>query len=136
MSFSTFEVPSDRLLTTTEAGHLVGRSDSAVRGAVRSGLLKAVWDHNRWLVSAAAVMTWASTHKANPWPRTAKPRTDEVVELLSDYGSASAEEVAGILGVHPGNARKYLALLARAGRAQRLEDGQWVLIGAEETLAS
>jgi predicted ArsR family transcriptional regulator len=49
------------------------------------------------------------------------------VRLLEDYASASADEIAVLLGVHPGNARKYLALLGLQGRAVRRPDGQWVL---------
>lgn len=124
-------VDHDRLLSTGEAGRLVGRTDSAVRHAVRLGLVEGLWNHSHWLVRASAVIAWADAHKANPAPRTAKPRTEDVAELLSDYGSASAEEVAAVLEVHPGNARKYLALLAVQGRAQRRKDGQWVLVGAE-----
>ena len=41
-------------------------------------------------------------------------------------GSRS-EEVAKFLQVHPGNARKYLALLGLEGRAERRPDGQWAL---------
>ena len=57
------------------------------------------------------------------------------MQLLSDWGSASAEELAQVMQLHPGNARKYLAILAAEGRAQRQSDGQWVLTTAEVSLA-
>jgi predicted ArsR family transcriptional regulator len=58
------------------------------------------------------------------------------MELLRDWGSASAEELARVLAIHPGNVRKYLAILSAEGRAQRRSDGQWVLTTAEVSLAS
>jgi hypothetical protein len=56
--------------------------------------------------------------KVSPWESSA--------ELLTEYGSLSATELAHLAGIHPGNARKYLAILAKQGRAQRLPDGQWI----------
>jgi hypothetical protein len=41
-----------------------------------------------------------------------------------------------VLGVHVGNARKYLAILAAQGRAERSKDGQWTLKPPEVQLAS
>ena len=47
--------------------------------------------------------------------------------MLEEYGSATSEEIAKFLQVHPGNARKYLALLGLEGRAERRPDGEWAL---------
>jgi hypothetical protein len=47
--------------------------------------------------------------------------------LLDEFGTLTFLELAELLGVHIGNARKYLAILAKQGRAERLPDGQWVL---------
>jgi hypothetical protein len=127
MSFSEHDV-----LTTTEAGRLVGRSGTAVREACVRGQLPAQKDHDGfWHIRASDVLSWdARTPRGRgvPLPR---PRTEEVVQLLADWGSGSAEEVATVMCLHVGNARKYLAMLAAQGRAKRLNDGQWVLVGAE-----
>lgn len=119
--------PGDAMLTTTEAGRLVGRTGTAVRMAIDGGDLQGVWDRDHWLVSESAVASWAARTPPGRGAPLPVPRTDEVMRLLEEYASASAEEIAVLLGVHPGNARKYLALLGLQGRAVRRPDGQWVL---------
>ena len=127
----------DEILTTTAAGLLVGRSGTAVRDACVAGRLPGTKDgEGFWRVRASDVLAWAARRqrgRGNPLPT---PRTEEVVQLLSDWGSASAEELAKVMQLHPGNARKYLAILGAEGRAQRQSDGQWVLTTAEVSLAS
>jgi hypothetical protein len=46
-------------------------------------------------------------------------------ELLAEYGSLTPDELSKFQGVHVGNARKYLCLLAVEGRAHRHDDGEW-----------
>lgn len=138
MSFALADTHLSRnaVLTTREAGQLVGRSEDAVRAAIRRGDLDAERGRDFWLVSASDVIAWAAhtpIGRGNPLPR---PRTEEVVGLLTDWGSGSAEELATVLGVHVGNARKYLAILAAQGRAERSKDGQWTLKPPEVQLAS
>lgn len=115
------------MLTTTEAGKLVGRTDGAVRMAIWSGSLAGDRQRDYWLVRAGDVLAWAARTRKGCWRKLPVPRTEEVVDLLAEYGSASAEEVARLLRVHIGNARKYLALLGQEGRAERRPDGQWAL---------
>jgi len=126
----------EEMLSTTAAGRLVGRSGTAVRDACVFGRLTGQKDSEGfWRVTASDVLAWAartSQGRGRPLPA---PRTEEVVQLLSDWGSASAEELAKVMQLHPGNARKYLAILAAEGRAQRQSDGQWVLTTAEVSLA-
>jgi hypothetical protein len=118
------------MLTTTEAGRLIGRTGNAVRKAVSAGHLPGTWVHDHWLVSASAVLAWAArTPPGRGGPQLPVPRTEDVVRVLGEYGSASADEVATLLRLHPGNARKYLAMLGLQGRAYRREDGQWLLVG-------
>ena len=94
-------------MTTTEAGRLVGRSGTAVREACVNGRLPGRKDYQGfWHVDLLMSLAWAARTppgRRYPLPR---PRTDEVVELLSDWGSASAEELARVMRFHPGNARK------------------------------
>jgi hypothetical protein len=138
MSFARSSAPAyqDNMLSTSEAGRLVGRTEDAVRAAIRRGALPAERGRDFWSVRATEVVAWAARTPAgrgNPHPR---PRTAEVADILREYGSASAEEVAMLLQVHSGNARKYLAILAIQGTAKRLSDGQWVLTSTEKPLAS
>ena len=134
-------VSEDAMLTTREAGRLVGRSDGAVRKALMRGRLagqryRDQRDHrDYWLVRAGDVLSWAENNPKGHGPILPLPRTEEVAELLRDYGSASAEEVARLLQVHIGNARKYLAILGTQGRAKRGPDGQWVLVTDAEGAA-
>jgi len=125
------------MVTTTEAGRLVGRSGDAIRAACVNGKLPGRKDSQGcWHVDPADVLAWAARTPPGHGPRLPRPRTDEVMELLRDWGSASAEELARVLAIHPGNVRKYLAILSAEGRAQRRSDGQWVLTTAEVSLAS
>jgi hypothetical protein len=118
----------DVMLTTREAGRLVGRSEDAVRNALGRGTLRGQRDREVWHVRPADVITWAASSRSGPGNPLPAPRTEDTAHVLREYESASAEEVATFLGVHPGNARKYLAMLALQGRARRRADGQWVLV--------
>jgi hypothetical protein len=128
---------SDRLLTTTEAGRLVGRGGPVVRKACSYGSLPGTKDTNGfWWVREDDLRAW---HARAPHGQGRRPlpraRTDDVAALLADWGSGSSDEVARAVGVHVGNARKWLKILETEGRAQRLEDGQWVLTSSEVPLA-
>ena len=120
-------VSDDTMLTTTQAGKLVGRTGDAVRMAILTGALPGHRQRDHWLVRAGDVLAWGARARKLHWRKLPVPRTDEVVTLLQEYGTASAEEVARLLQVHVGNARKYLAILGLEGRAERRPDGQWVL---------
>lgn len=128
----------EQLLSTTQAAQLVGRAPSSIRDACISGALHASKDARAaWWVREEDLLAWDSrARRRHLKPRLPQPRTDEVVMLLADWGAGTPEEVAAALGVHVGNARKYLAVLAGQGRARRLEDGQWGLIEQEAPLAS
>ena len=123
------QISDDAMLTTTQAGKLVGRPGVSVRMALLSGALHGERQRDYWLVKAGDVLAWdARTRRSrHPVRRLPVPRTDEVASLLEEYGSITSEEVAKFLQVHPGNARKYLALLGLEGRAERRPDGQWAL---------
>ena len=130
MSCAQDALPSEEtaLITTTEAGRLVGRTNGAIRGALLSGSLAGERRRDRWFVKAGDVIAWAAHTRPGHGRLLPVPRTEEVVGLLEEYGSASAEEVAKFLSLHPGNARKYLAMLGLERRALRRADGQWVLV--------
>jgi len=136
----SFTLPNTRLnknamLTTREAGELVGRSEAAVRSALCRGVLPGERGRDFWLVRAGDAIAWARHTPPGHGRRLARPRTEEVFQLLTEWGSASAEEIATVMSLHVGNVRKFLAILAASGRAERREDGQWVPNGSEVSLA-
>lgn len=118
---------SERLLTTTEAAELVGRTQAVVRTAICQGKLPAAGRTRlgHHLLRYEDVLDWVQRyptyrpHPANRWNNTAA--------ALSELGPATVEELGAYLSLHPGNVRKHLLILAAQGRAQREADGQWVL---------
>jgi predicted HTH transcriptional regulator len=77
-----------------------------------------------WRIRREDLVAW--NEKAPRLARQPKLRpSDRVAELLAEYGSVTTEELAELLMVHVGNARKHLAILANQGRAHRHSDGEW-----------
>jgi hypothetical protein len=122
----SFEGGQPEELTTRQAAALTGRTMDAVKSAIHIGTLTGTRKMDGWRVKREDVLAWhartrlRSRYSSRPWDRAA--------ELLVEYGSLSIQEMAPLLGRHPGNARKYLAILKAEGRAERLSDGQWVLV--------
>ncbi|MDQ6839818.1 MAG: hypothetical protein M3137_16205 [Actinomycetota bacterium] len=116
---------NDRL-TTTEAGHLVGRTKDAIRNAINDGRLVGSNERGRWYVDREAVLAWDKRTRRYDRQRVT-PAWARTGDLLAEYGSATVEELALLAGLHIGNVRKHLAILANLGRAERRPDGQWVL---------
>lgn len=114
-------------LTTTEAAELIGRSQDTVRHGINFGQLTATRKEGRWYIDRDTLLAWDK--KARRYDNNImRPRAyDRAAELLEEYHSMTPEELATLAGIHIGNARKHLALLAAQGRAERLSDGQWVL---------
>ncbi|MBJ7610582.1 MAG: helix-turn-helix domain-containing protein [Candidatus Dormibacteraeota bacterium] len=122
--------PLDRV-TTTEAAKLTGRSIDAVRAAIRRGSLSASNVRGHWLIESEAVIRWDKRTRRQPAYR--RPSAHErSAEIIGIYYSVSAHELASLAGIHIGNARKHLTLLAQEGRVQRLEGDQWVLTVDQE----
>jgi Helix-turn-helix domain len=119
-------IHTSELLTTAEAAELVQRAERSIRDAIAKQVLVGENKHGRWLIRREDLLAWDQKtgrrrrHRSSPW--------DVSAELLTEYGSLSATELAHLMGIHSGNARKYLAILAKQGRARRLPDGQWVPI--------
>jgi excisionase family DNA binding protein len=123
--WATMTPSNAELVTTTEAAELTGRSQGTIRVEILAGRLMATRVDGRWYIDRAALMVWNKHARRNV---IVKSRAYErTAELLEEYHSMSAEELATLAGIHVGNARKHLALLAAQGRAERLSDGQWVL---------
>lgn len=114
------------MLNTTEASNLIGRSQSAVRTAIRDGDLKGQNHEGRWYIDRQELLAW---HKrARILKRRTRPAWEAIADLLIEYDSASVEELTVLSGLHEGNVRKHLACLVKEGRVERRPDKQWILI--------
>jgi excisionase family DNA binding protein len=121
MSFAT---AASELLTTRQAAELVGRSLDSVKRALNFGTLTGRRVDGFWRVRREDVLAWDATACRHP-SRTSKRAYDRAAEVLGEYGSVTADELAQLLMVHVGNARKHLAILGNQGRAHRHDDGEW-----------
>jgi hypothetical protein len=110
------------LLTTRQAAELVGRSPAAVKQVLNKGTIPGKHVDGFWRVHRDDVLAWdARTRRKN----VKKRAYERSAELLAEYESLTADELSKFQGVHVGNARKYLCLLAVEGRAHRHDDGEW-----------
>jgi len=117
-------IEASDLLTTRQAAELVGRSPDSIKRALLDGTLCGHHvDRGFWRVRADDVITWDKTSRR--LVRSTPRAYDRVAEMLNDYGSVTTEELAQLLMVHVGNARKHLAILSNQGRAHRHRDGEW-----------
>jgi len=111
------------LLTTRQAAELVGRSPGAVKDALNWGSIPGERVDGFWRVRREDVVAWDARAPRKPSPR--RRAYERSAELLAEYGSLTADELSNFQGVHVGNARKYLCLLAVQDRAHRHDDGEW-----------
>ncbi len=119
----SFVADTSELLTTRQAAELVGRSPDTVKWSLISGGLPGVHVDGFWRVRREDVLAWDARTE-----RRARRKTrahDRAAEVLAEYGSVTPYELSKFQGIHVGNARKYLALLAIEGRAHRHDDGEW-----------
>jgi len=121
---------TDELLSTAEAAHIVQRAQDTIRAAIHKGLLPAVKnpDNSTWRVRRSDLVAWSD--RAGRIAVNRLRPSQQIAELLATYDSADATELATIMGIHPGNVRKHLAILAAQGQAERQDDGQWVLVSS------
>ena len=115
---------TSKLLTTRQVAELVGRSPDSVKRALNFGTLPGCRVDGFWRVRPEDALAWDARACRQP-SRTTKRAYDQAAELLKEYGSATPDELAQLLMIHVGNARKHLAILGNQGRAHRHEDGQW-----------
>ncbi len=85
----------------------------------------------RWYVERQVLLDWAERSGGRKPSRSTRP-WERCATLLAEHASASTEELAYLTGLHVGNVRKYLAILAAQGRAERLPDGQWALTALDD----
>ncbi len=106
----------DDLLSTPQAATLVARHESSLKHALADGKLAGVRTFAGWRIRREDVIAW-DRHASGSGG--ARPPGTTRLRSLAGHGPATATEVAGALGIHVGNARKHLAILAKHGRAKR-----------------
>lgn len=126
------DMSSTDTLTTVEAARLLDRPDTTIRAAIAAGRLQATRDADySWRVTREDVERWDAATRRRPEIRgRRKDLGKPVLELLGRYESLTADELAQLLQLHPGNARKRFALLNVAGLVERNEVGEWMLTPA------
>lgn len=116
-------------LTTTQAAQLLGVTQGAVRTAILEGRLMGSKAGGVWYVERQELLDWRQRTR-HLTPRGGQP-WERVASILIEYGTATADELSQLCGLHPGNVRKHLAILSKQGRVHRLPDGQWMLTASE-----
>lgn len=119
----SFTVQASDLLTTRQAAEIIGRPPGAVKDALNRGSLPGQRVDGFWRVRREDVVAWDARGPRKRSPK--KHAYERSADLLAEYGSLTAAELSKFQGVHVGNARKYLCLLAVEGRAHRHDDGEW-----------
>jgi Helix-turn-helix domain len=120
----SFVVDDSDLLTTRQAAELVGRQPDSVKRALNHGLIPGRRIDGFWRVRREDVLAWDARASRYSYPNR-KRGYDRAAEMLAEYGSVTPAELAELLMVHVGNARKHLAILGNQGRAHRHDDGEW-----------
>ena len=120
-----------------EVAERLGVHRATVNDMVVSGRLAAQREGARWLVRRDDLDRFAASYVR---PANAPDRRDSslptsaprIIELLREFDSAFARELAPFLDLNEGNVRKHLRLMERQGLVHCRDDGQWVLgSGAE-----
>jgi hypothetical protein len=115
-------------ITTADAGRLTGRPAQVFRAAIGKAQIPAVKDGDGfWRMPRDEALAWDARTPRRPRPGHQLRGYQQVAALLEEFGTLNVGELTALLGVHSGNARKHLAMLARQGRARRRADGQWEL---------
>ncbi len=127
------------LVGLPDAARQLGVSSKTVRELVRQRRLPARRLGQLWYVERQVLEEFADTYKPRR-PRPAQRRTansesrERVARLLAEWQEATAEELAIGIGLHPGNVRKHLVILASAGVVDRDDEGLWRLTAAGRRL--
>ncbi len=122
-----------------EVARRLGLSVGRARDLVYKSRLPAVRMGAHWYVERQVLEQFAASYRRRRY--TTRPRqttnTDsrqKVTSLLAEWQSATPDELAVGIGLHPGNVRKHLAMLAAAGVVERDDEGLWHLTAAGRRL--
>lgn len=134
-------------LTTTEAARILGLHPAYVRTITKQGKIPAQRIDGQWQLALNDVVAYRRQLKPTLRSRTSNrllaPSAVRSLQLLQEWGSAEAEQLALVIEVHPGNIRKGLAIAEKLGFAARTgtdwsltEDGRrWLAEHPQEVAA-
>lgn len=128
----TSQIDHDDFVGLPEVAERLGVHRATVNDMVRAGRLPATREGAHWLVRRTDLEDFASKYvrpSNAPTPRSSTLPTTapRILELLTEFGSASALELTPLLGIHEGNVRKHLRLMEVGGLVKPGQDGQWRL---------
>ncbi len=125
-------------LTTTEAGSIAGTTGRVVRGWIEARRLPATrCGAGVWLIDPSDLDRFLAGPRPTPAVRQRPPRPPAGPQLVGralvelEGEPATPEELAALVGRHPGNVRKHLLILRSYGHAER-QDRSWKLTPAGE----
>jgi excisionase family DNA binding protein len=138
MAASSYDPITD-LVGLPEAARRLGVQRSTVSQLVRDRRLPARRLGQLFYVEREVLEEFAETYQPRRLKRTARQTSntdsrEKVARLLAEWQSATADELAVGIGLHPGNVRKHLVILASAGVAERDDEGLWRLTAAGRRL--
>ena len=127
-----FVEPTSAELTTTMAAERLGVSSGTIRQAISSRHLQArrtPW--GTWTIDPNDFERWVATRDKAPRHQDRRNRQElpasalRVLGALVHFEEASPTEISDVIGLHAGNVRKHLCLMARHGIAYRTPLGSW-----------
>lgn len=120
------------LRSLRDVADALGITRAAANFMVHDGRLSATRCGARWYVCDVVLTQFRAAYRPAPsagrklGPRAGQPEMVHVVHgLLADWGEARVDELSEVVGRHPGNVRKYLAILERRGLAQKTSNCTW-----------
>lgn len=131
--------PITDLLGLPEVARRLGVQRGTVNQFVRNGRLPARRLGQLWYVERKVLEEFAETYEPRRLKRGQRQTSntdsrERVARLLAEWQAATADELAVGVGLHPGNVRKHLVILASAGVAERDDEGLWHLTPAGRRL--
>lgn len=132
MAGMAFVEPTSVELTTTMAAERLGVSSGTIRQAISSRQLQArrtPW--GTWTIDPEDFERWAAARDKVPRHQARRNRHElpasalRVLGALVHFEEASPTEISNVIGLHTGNVRKHLCLMARQGIVYRTPLGLW-----------
>jgi DNA-binding MarR family transcriptional regulator len=123
------ENDNEKWVGTVQMAALVGLSPDFVRLLARSGAIPSRrTEQGHYQLHIATRDSIRDNNKTNRPNRTRKslPVSGyKALDLLNSWGRSTANELAEVIGIHPGNVRKALAIAHTRGWTSRVDNQNW-----------